>query len=243
MDGLEKRRKSPRFRCWGLIVAAGSAQRYGQELPKQYQLIGDVPLLQFSLNCFNAVPDIAGMVVGVSAIDQWFHSLCQAPAKCLGVFIGGASRSETVLRGLEALTSHAEADDWVLVHDAARPCLRVSDLQYLIDEVVDEEAGGILAAPVWDTLKEADRHGNVHKTLCRQRVWRAMTPQMFRLGELTQALNACSGSLADVPDEASAIERSGRPVKLVRGRDDNLKVTVEADLDRVAAILKSEDRS
>ena len=88
MDGIEKWRKSPRFRCWGLIVAAGSAQRYGQELPKQYQLIGDVPLLQFSLNCFNAVPDIVGMVVGISAIDQWFHSLCQAPAKCLGVFIG-----------------------------------------------------------------------------------------------------------------------------------------------------------
>ncbi len=242
MDRPEKWSKSPRFRCWGLIVAAGSAQRYGQEPPKQYQLVGDVPLLQFSLNCFNAVPDIAGMVVGISAIDRWFDSLCQAPAKFLGVFVGGASRSETVLRGLEALTSHAKADDWVLVHDAARPCLRVSDLQYLIDEVVDEEVGGILAAPVWDTLKVADRHGNVRKTLCRQRVWRAMTPQMFRLGALTQALNACSGSFEDVADEASAIERSGRPVKLVRGRDDNLKVTVEADLDRVAAILKNEGR-
>ena len=201
MDRRQKRSKSPRFRCWGLIVAAGSAQRYGQEPPKQYQLIGDVPLLQFSLNCFNAVPDIAGMVVGVSAIDQWFDSLCQAPAKFLGVFVGGASRSEPVLRGLEALTSNAEADDWVLVHDAARPCLRVSDLQYLIDEVADEEVGGILAAPVWDTLKVADRHGNVHKTLCRQRVWRAMTPQMFRLEALTQALNACLGSLEDVPDK------------------------------------------
>jgi 2-C-methyl-D-erythritol 4-phosphate cytidylyltransferase len=242
MDRPEKWSKSPRFRCWGLIVAAGSAQRYGQEPPKQYQLVGDVPLLQFSLNCFNAVPDIAGMVVGISAIDRWFDSLCQAPDKFLGVFVGGASRSETVLRGLEALTSHAEADDWVLVHDAARPCLRVSDLQYLIDEVVDEEVGGILAAPVWDTLKVADRHGNVRKTLCRQRVWRAMTPQMFRLGALTQALNACSGSFEDVADEASAIERLGRPVKLVRGRDDNLKVTVEADLDRVAAILKNEGR-
>ena len=137
MDRPQKRSKSPRFRCWGLIVAAGSAQRYGQEPPKQYQLIGDVPLLQFSLNCFNAVPDIAGMVVGVSAIDQWFDSLCQAPAKFLGVFVGGASRSETVLRGLEALTSHAEADDWVLVHDAARPCLRVSDLQYLIENNIE----------------------------------------------------------------------------------------------------------
>ena len=242
MDRREKWNKSPRFRCWGLIVAAGAAQRYGQELPKQYQLIGEVPLLQFSLNCFNAVPDIAGILVGISAIDEWFDTLCHAPAKFLGVFVGGASRGETVLRGLEALTPHAEADDWVLVHDAARPCLRVSDLQYLIDEVVDEEVGGILAEPVWDTLKVAEQHGYVYKTLCRQRVWRAMTPQMFRLGALTQALNACLGSLEDVPDEASAVERSGRPVKLVRGRDDNLKVTVAADLDRVAAILKNEGR-
>ncbi len=99
MNRRQKRSKSPRFRCWGLIVAAGSAQRYGQEPPKQYQLIGDVPLLQFSLNCFNAVPDISGMVVGVSAIDPRFDSLCQAPAKFLGVFVGGASRSESVLGG------------------------------------------------------------------------------------------------------------------------------------------------
>lgn len=229
--------KSCRVRYWGLIPAAGTGERFGGTRPKQYQHVTGVPLLQFSLNCLAKAPEIAGITVGLASTDRWFESMCQAPAKLISTFIGGSSRAETVLRGLELLCEHGRDEDWVLVHDAVRPCLKLSDVSSLINAVGDGTTGGILAVPVRDTLKNSDAHGYAIKTLEREGIWRALTPQMFRLRDLITALQACSSTLSEISDEASAIEQAGQPVKLVAGREDNIKVTVAEDLDLVSAIL------
>ncbi len=216
--------------CWGLIPAAGIGSRMASDVPKQYRMLAGATLLEHSLGALLRCPDIAAVVVALHPEDD------RAPH--LGCFedprvhraIGGAERSDSVAAALEVVGSLGKAGDWVLVHDAARPCVTREDIERLLTRVRDSGIGGILAEPVVDTVKRADAAGRVEATLDRTGLWRAQTPQMFRVGELRAALPSASERGQAVTDEASAMELAGLPVQLVQGSPRNLKVTVPADL-------------
>lgn len=224
-------------RCWGILPAAGIGSRMGSDQPKQYIEVAGSPLLAHSLNSLLACPRITGVMVALHAGDIRAGELELLRDARVHTTTGGAERSDSVLAALNALEPLAADDDWVLVHDAARPCLRAAELDALIDAVLASDVGGILAEPVVDTVKLSDNRGRVERTLDRSALWRAQTPQMFRLGELRDALLSARDSGQAVTDEASAMELAGRPVQLVPGSARNLKVTVPEDLELAAWYL------
>jgi len=209
-----------------LVPAAGFGARMGHELPKQYLPLAGQPLIFHALNTLCACPEISTVFVVLAPDDALFHTYdwSRFGDKLQPLFCGGETRAESVANGL--LASELEPDDWVLVHDAARPCLTQAHLAKLIAELRDEEVGGILAVPVADTLKRADGEGRILHTESREQLWQAQTPQMFRAGLLAQALQQCS----QVTDEASAIEALGLRPKLVLSETTNFKVTYPQDL-------------
>lgn len=212
-----------------LVPAAGSGSRMGSALPKQYLPLRGEPLLRHALRALAAAEAVERVVLVLSPDDDRFDAAMAAGLAKLEVLrCGGASRAETVRNGLEALAATLAPDDWVLVHDAARPCLDPAEVERLIAELRDDAVGGLLALPLADTLKRADEDGRVAATVPRGGLWRAQTPQMFRHGLLRQAL----GRAADdgVTDEASAIEALGLAPRLVAGSERNLKVTYPDDL-------------
>jgi len=198
----------------------------GHELPKQYLPLAGKPMIAHALGTLCACADISTVFAVLSPDDNLFHGYDWS---CFGdklqpLFCGGGLRAESVLNGL--LASEIEPDDWVLVHDAARPCLTGAHLAKLIAEVRYDEVGGILAVPVADTLKREDGRGRILRTESREQLWQAQTPQMFRAGLLVQALQH-PGSFTD---EASAVEALGLQPKLVACESSNLKVTYPQDL-------------
>jgi len=216
-----------------LIPAAGHGSRMGSELPKQYLPLLGKPLIHQTLSVFEAHPAIDHVFVVLSPDDV--HWTDDGSKKVSLLRCGGATRAETVLNGLNAIADAVEEHDWVLVHDAARPCLSRELLDRLLREVGDDAVGGLLAVPVADTLKRAGKDGRVDHTEPRAGLWRAQTPQMFPHGLLRKALRA-SGT--DAPtDEAQAIEFLGHSPKLVLGDGHNLKVTYPEDLAMAALIL------
>jgi 2-C-methyl-D-erythritol 4-phosphate cytidylyltransferase len=178
-------------------------------------------------------------MVALNARDQWWPGTESAADSRVHTCAGGKERADSVLSALNALSDVAGADDWVLVHDAARPCLHQDDLARLTDTLKDHPVGGLLAAPVADTLKQSDgaQPPAVVSTVDRRRLWRALTPQMFRLGALQQALESSLAAGHGVTDESSAIEFSGKMPVLVEGRSDNIKITVPSDLALAGFIL------
>jgi 2-C-methyl-D-erythritol 4-phosphate cytidylyltransferase len=221
-------------RHYAIVPAAGSGARFGAEIPKQYLALAGRPLIHHALAALCRCPRIERVWVVLSPGDAWWASFDWSSLgdKLQAVFCGGATRAESVANGLEAAAGVLADDDWVLVHDAARPCLSQSMLDRLFDELADDPVGGILAVPVADTLKRADAEQRVAATEARDGLWQAQTPQMFRYGLLRQALNG-RGS---VTDEAGAIEASGFKPRLVRADATNLKVTFPADL-RLAELI------
>lgn len=217
-------------RCWGVLPAAGIGARMGGEVPKQYLPLAGASVLEHSLNALLSCRRLAAVVVALHPLDRRADSLPVFSDPRVQRVSGGEQRSDSVGRALAALQGQAAPQDWVLVHDAARPCLRVSDVEQLIARVVDRGIGGILAEPIVDTVKLAGEDGLVRRTLDRRGLWRAQTPQMFRLGELQQALASAARQNLVVTDEASAMELAGHPVQLVTGPARNLKVTLPADL-------------
>jgi 2-C-methyl-D-erythritol 4-phosphate cytidylyltransferase len=220
---------------YALVPAAGFGARMGQELPKQYLPIAGRPMIYHALNTLCTFPQISMVFVVLSPGDTLFHDYDWS---CFGdklqpLFCGGQTRADTVLNGL--LASELEPDDWVLVHDAARPCLTEAHLEKLIIELRDDLVGGILAVKVADTLKRADAGQRVLRTENRELLWQAQTPQMFRAGLLAQALQQCKTAT----DEASAVEAMGLSPKLVTGDASNFKVTYPEDL-RLAELLLRE---
>ncbi|HCB14804.1 MAG TPA: 2-C-methyl-D-erythritol 4-phosphate cytidylyltransferase, partial [Gammaproteobacteria bacterium] len=177
-------------------------------------------------------PGLAGLVVAISAGDEWWPEVAAGitPDKPLRIVTGGAERCHSVLNGLDALSEYAHPGDWVLVHDAARPCLTVSDLDRLLAELASDPVGGLLAIPVRDTLKQANASQRVTVTVDRSQLWHALTPQMFRLGVLRNALQVVMKSGLLVTDEATAMEVAGFAPRLIEGRADNLKITRPEDL-------------
>jgi len=220
---------------YALVPAAGFGARMGHDIPKQYLPLAGQPMIFHAINTLCSCSEIATVFVVLSPDDSLFHEFDWTPFgdKLQTLYCGGHTRADTVLNGL--LASEIEPDDWVLVHDAARPCLTQAHLDKLIAELRDDAVGGILAVPVADTLKRADAQGRIAHTEERGGLWQAQTPQMFRVGLLAQALQHCSA----VTDEASAIEALGLHPRLVAGDSGNFKVTYPQDL-RLAELLLKE---
>jgi 2-C-methyl-D-erythritol 4-phosphate cytidylyltransferase len=223
-------------RHFAIVPAAGSGSRFGSEKPKQYLSLLGRPLLHHTLAALAACPEIDRVWVVLARDDrEWDrYDWSELGPKLEALRCGGATRAESVGNGLRAAAMVAGDDDWILVHDAARPCLSQEMLAALLAELADDEVGGILAVPVADTLKRADGGQRIVATEARDDLWQAQTPQMFRYGVLREGLEKCSA----VTDEAGAIEGLGLKPRLVRADATNLKVTYPADLVLAALILR-----
>ena len=227
---------SPRY--FALIPAAGSGARMGSSRPKQYVLIGGKPMLLHVLDTFAESRTIEHTFVVVNADDPYIVDM-MAGAPYLGervtvVYDGGNTRHVSVLKGLRAIGAHADENDWVLVHDAARPGLTTALIDKLVDALREDSVGGLLALPVVDTLKRGGIDKRVQATVPRSGLWAAQTPQMFRYGVLRRALE----TVGEVTDEASAVELLGLYPKLVEGSQRNFKVTLPQDIALVELYLK-----
>ncbi len=212
-------------------------------LPKQYLPLLGRPVILHTLERLCTYPRVRGVMVGVSDQDRHWQALIPMLAnlpKFLGKYPGGETRAHTVLNGLKALTKHAKAGDWVLVHDAVRPCVRHADIDKLIVAVGNDREGGLLAFPVSDTVKRVDNEGRVVETVRREGLWRAATPQMFRIGALASALESALKQGSEITDEASAIEAAGGHPRVVACHADNIKVTLPEDLALAELYLKQQ---
>lgn len=220
---------------FALIPAAGSGSRAASRAPKQYAELAGRPMLWHAIRAV-CVPPVESVRVILAPDDQAFagHDWSAFGGKLQPLYCGGASRRDSVHNGLVASMNDMDAADWVLVHDAARPCLAQRDLHNLIQACEQDEVGGILAVPMADTVKRADGE-RIARTEDRAGLWLAQTPQMFRAGVLLQALRQAR---RPVTDEASAVEQLGLKPRLVPGSRDNLKVTWPEDLALAEAILK-----
>jgi 2-C-methyl-D-erythritol 4-phosphate cytidylyltransferase len=209
-----------------LVPAAGFGARMGIELPKQYLDLAGQPMIWHAISTLCACSDIKTVFVVLAPGDEYFarYDWSHCAGKLAPLYCGGTTRAASVANGL--LASELEADDWVLVHDAARPCLTQALLNKMIAELRDDAVGGILAVPVADTLKRADARQRIACTEPREGLWQAQTPQMFRAGLLAEALARCS----NVTDESSAIEVLGLQPKLVASDSSNFKVTYPQDI-------------
>jgi len=212
-------------RYFALVPAAGVGARMGGVVPKQYGQIAGKSLLQHVMETFAATPEIEHCYVVVSPEDSFIATL-PAVARTTRLFCGGATRQDSVINGLAAMASEVKPDDWVLVHDAARPGLTVALVVRLITAVAADPVGGLLALPVADTLKRGSEQGRSLETVPRERLWAAQTPQMFRHAALLEALLKVNA----VTDEASAFEALGRQPRLVEGSPRNFKVTLPEDM-------------
>jgi len=211
----------------------------GAERPKQYLEIAGRCILDITLSRLLDQIPFAGCMVPLHPDDRWWPACRAARDPRIHTCYGGQERADSVLLALRALAARADAQDWVLVHDAARPCVSVQDVMRLLAAVKQHPAGGLLAAPVADTLKQAvaTDHPEVEITVDRSRLWRALTPQMFRLGALTRALEDGLASGKVITDEAAAMEMAGYRPLLVEGRADNIKITLPSDLALAEFIL------
>ncbi|MBB4129034.1 2-C-methyl-D-erythritol 4-phosphate cytidylyltransferase [Xanthomonas translucens] len=217
---------------WAVVPAAGRGTRFGSPLPKQYLQAGGQPLIAHALQALLAHPAVAGAMVALGADDADWPGWNELDGKPVLTCVGGASRAGSVLAALQALPDAVKADDFVLVHDAARPNLALADLDRLLETGRGDPVGAILAAPVRDTLKRAGDDGGIDATEPRERLWRALTPQLFRRLQLTRALEQAAAAGVEVTDDAMAMELLGLRPLLVEGAEDNFKVTTPADLAR-----------
>ncbi|HVV69379.1 MAG TPA: 2-C-methyl-D-erythritol 4-phosphate cytidylyltransferase [Gammaproteobacteria bacterium] len=216
---------------WGVLPAAGIGRRMGYEIPKQYLIVQGKSILQHSLQCLLSHPRINKVAVVVATHDTYWPLIKDKIAENRVLTVrGGMERCHSVHAGLLALAPIAQPDDWVLVHDAVRPCVRLMDIDRLISGVEHHATGGLLALAVRDTLKLTDEEGRVIRTMDRTGIWQAQTPQMFRLGELTAALAQAIHKGQTITDEAAAIELLGKQPLVIPGSIDNIKVTHPDDL-------------
>ena len=229
------------MRYFLVIPAAGSGRRFASASPKQYAPLGSSTVIEHALAPFESDPDCAGIVVALSAQDAAWPGIAARRSRLIETAEGGEQRAHSVRNALRALATRVRDDDWIMVHDAARPCFASSDLALLKRELAAHPVGGLLAMPLADTLKRALEPGSqvahVDATLDRDGLWRAATPQVFRFGVLLRALEAALNSGRVPTDEAQAIEWSGQRPRLIAGRADNIKVTTADDLVLAGAIL------
>lgn len=222
---------------WVIVPAAGAGQRMATDLPKQYLPLAGRCVLEHSLSLFINHARIAGVIVVVAATDTHWTNTSLSGSDRVHTVIGGAERFHSVMAGLAYLKARASDNDWVLVHDAARPCLSRSLLDGLIQSLAGDPVGGLLAMPAIDTIKQSE-NGRVSATLDRAKIWQAQTPQMFRLLALHAALQSAIEEGLPITDEASAMEHAGHAPRLVEGSAENLKITRPEDLQMAELILQ-----
>jgi len=211
-------------------------------IPKQYLPLLGRPVIHHAIERLCTHPRVHGLVVGISADDKFWPNLkLDGVDKLIGTYTGGATRAHTVFNGLDRLRDRGAAEsDWVMVHDAVRPCVRREDIDLLIHTVTDTGTGGLLALPVADTVKRADRSNRVVETVSRDGLWRALTPQMYRWGELHAALQSTLTGENEMTDESAAMERVGGSSIVVAGHADNIKITHPGDLALAELFLKQQ---
>ncbi|MCX2982134.1 2-C-methyl-D-erythritol 4-phosphate cytidylyltransferase [Halieaceae bacterium IMCC14734] len=230
------------IKYWGVVPAAGIGSRMGAEVPKQYLPLAGSTVLEQTLHNMLGWGMLSGITVALHPQDRWWHSLELATNPSIESVTGGEQRCDSVLAALIALEDRAAPMDWVLVHDAARPCVRGQEVRTLCEAVADDAIGGLLALPVAETVKRSDASGRVSETLDRTSLWLAQTPQMFRYAALRESLAAAIAGDDPVTDEAAALERAGHRPLLVAGHRGNLKITRPEDLTLAAIALGSEDK-
>lgn len=219
-----------------VIPAAGNGQRFGGPQPKQFVSIAGAPLLHHTLRVFDVCPRITRIIVALpNPVESLPIPWPFDPSRIIALNCAGTTRAMTVANALDHLAPDLRADDWILVHDAARPCLSATALERLLDELSIDPVGGLLAIPISDTLKRQTPDQRVAQTLDRQQLWAAQTPQMFRFAALRQALH----HHPNATDESSAMEAEGLAPRLVLGELTNLKVTYRTDLELAQTLLEA----
>ena len=227
---------------WAIVPAAGIGQRMQSDIPKQYLPLHGATVLEHTLNKLLSVDAVKGLVISLQQHDSYWDDLQISSDKPVLVAEGGVERSDSVANALSALRkvdSFDEFSDWVLVHDAVRPCVRTADIELLIKEVEANEAGGLLALPVRDTMKRQSADATVQATVDREGLWHALTPQLFPYHVLRDALSKAKQQGVVITDESSAVEHAGFHPLLVQGHEDNIKITRPGDL-RLAELYLQE---
>ncbi|MDC9728108.1 MAG: 2-C-methyl-D-erythritol 4-phosphate cytidylyltransferase [Methyloprofundus sp.] len=215
---------------WGIVPAAGVGKRMQADRPKQYLELNQRTVIEQTLTRLLQVEKLTGVVVAISKEDPYWPNLEVSKNPRIHTAPGGKERADSVLSALKSITNLADENDWVLVHDAARPCITADDVENLINQLKDHAVGGILGLASHDTLKSVNDELAIVDTVDRSTIWRALTPQMFRYGELKQALEEAADKGWVVTDDASALELQGKQPKMIAGRSDNLKITRPEDL-------------
>ncbi|MEW5056966.1 MAG: 2-C-methyl-D-erythritol 4-phosphate cytidylyltransferase [Cycloclasticus sp.] len=216
-------------KTWCVVPAAGLGSRMQQDRPKQYLAFRSSTILDVTLSRLLACQQFEKIVLCLRSDDPYWPSSQYFTDERIIVAVGGDERADSVLNGIQALKAYAGQTDWVLVHDAARPCIRLDDIERLISSAKSQQQGAILAAPIHDTIKYVSANIAL-KTLDRSSLWRALTPQIFKLDDLEQALLSAKLKGSVITDEASAIEQLNQVVLIVEGRADNIKITCPDDL-------------
>ncbi len=229
--------QSPAY--WIVVPAAGVGARMGAGCPKQYLPLVGKTVIEHTLERLLALPNIAGIYLVLGVDDNYWNDLSLAQNNRIQRVAGGAERCDSVLNALEQLFANASPNDWVLVHDAARPCVHVQSVLHLIDQVKNHPVGGILGVPVSDTLKQVN-NSIIDSTVDRRLLWQAQTPQMFRLGLLRDCLQRGLAEGKLITDESSALESYGYQPLMVQGRSDNIKITRPEDLAIAAMLLQQQ---
>jgi 2-C-methyl-D-erythritol 4-phosphate cytidylyltransferase len=228
-------------KLWFVVPAAGIGQRMRANRPKQYLSIANISVIEHTLHALLQVKHIAGIVVAIHPEDNYWSTLSIAKHKQIHTVTGGDERCDSVLAALQYVHTMIDEQDWVLVHDAARPCVCPETIDHMVVTLQHDKVGGVLGVSSSDTLKQCDKDGLIQKTIDRTTIWRAQTPQMFRYGILQASMEqAMSDSASDtgvITDEASAVEKKGYCVRMVQGRTDNIKITHPDDLWMAEAIL------
>lgn len=230
-------------RFWAVVPAAGVGKRMAAKVPKQYLELCGRPIIQHTIERLSTHPRIAGVVVALSADDTLWASLRPKLPGSIYEVLGGEERFHSVLCGLGRLEELAAGDDWALVHDAVRPCLRHRDIDRLIAALATARDGALLGYPVRDTIKRTDGRAIVRETVPREALWHALTPQAFRINVLEQALRRCVDTARIVTDEAQAIELSGLSPTMVEGCPDNIKITRPEDLGLAELYLRHQEEA
>ncbi len=228
-------------KIFALVPAAGQGTRIGDAVPKQYLPLAGKPMMFHAVEALAAVSRIDAVLPILSALDRHWgeHDWSVLPDKVEPVFAGGPNRARSVMNTLLLIEARLARDDWILVHDAARPCTHPTLIEQFLDEIGDDPIGGLLAVPLGDTLKSAEESLRVATTIPRDGLWRAQTPQMFRYGLLRRGLER----KPDATDESQAVEALGHAPRLVQGDNTNIKVTFAGDIPLAEMILKLQGRA
>ena len=227
-------------RYWMIVPAGGIGRRFSPKLPKQFFPLGQSNVAQHCLSRLLKVPKIDRLIVPCKIREKWWSSVPATINDRVELVEGGLDRAESVFNGLLALAKDATSSDWVLVHDIVRPCVTLGSIKKLRESVHKHPIGGILVSPISDTVKLISEHGQIKTTIDRRYCRLAQTPQMFRYGELLEAMEYAIIHKKAVTDESTALEQLGKTIKMVEGRADNVKITCAEDLIFADAIIKEQ---